>query len=78
MMTTRCHINSAVKFWVWKFAPNQSLPAAFKILTNSQLCMVMWGGFAAEFQKQKEEIHLETCCITGNLVHVHIRAYLFF
>lgn len=38
----------------------------------------MWGGFAAEFQKQKEEIHLETCCITGNLVHVHIRAYLFF
>lgn len=24
--------------------------------------------FAAAFQKQKEEIHLETCCITGNLV----------
>lgn len=40
--------------------------------------MVVWGGFAAEFQKQKEEIHLETCCITGNLVHVHIRAYFFF
>lgn len=32
-------------------------------------------GVAVAFQKQKEEIHLETCCITGNLVacaHAHV------
>lgn len=67
MMTQKHPMNSALTFWVKGFVN------CFRSSCNIFLCLGFVAlnkdcfSITAAFHMLKEDIHLETCCITGNL-----------